>query len=236
MKTEFLIGNAPAVLYDEGAKDVILYIHGLCGSKAEAERFHHIASRFGYATLGIDLPEHGGRRDGKKLVPWVVTEELAALFRYAKEHFDSVSLRAVSIGAWFSLLSFEKEPLRACLFSSPLVDMEDMILSMMHLAGVDEERLQKEKEIPTDFGQTLSWEYLTYVRAHPVGKISDRTAILYATGDETVRRETVERYARLSGADLCLYPGGEHYLHTPEEVAFTEAWEERMLRCYSEKA
>lgn len=229
MKSEFLIGRTPAALYHAEAERAFLYIHGQGGNKEEAARFQEVAARFGYATLAVDLPEHGGRRDGVKLLPWEVARELREVLHYAREHYRTLALRTVSIGTWFSLVSFSGESFEMCLFSSPLVDMEDMIVSLMQLSGADEERLRKEREIPTRVGQTLSWDYLTYVREHPVGKLSGQTAILYATADEIIRRETVERYASLSGAELCLYPGGQHYLHTPEEIAFMESWEARVL-------
>ncbi|HBJ19038.1 MAG TPA: alpha/beta hydrolase [Clostridiales bacterium] len=231
-ESHLFLDTIPTVLYGAPSDRVFLYIHGQGGAKEEAARFAAIAERFGYRTLAVDLPEHGARRDGKKLLPWIVIPELRTLLAYAKEHFRTVSLRTVSIGTWFSLLAFSGEPIDICLFSSPLLDMEDMILTLMHLAGVSEERLRAEGEIPTAFGQTLSWEYLTYVRQHPVRGLSKKTAILYATEDETIRRATVDRFTEANRADLCLYPGGEHWLHTPEEVAFMEAWEMRMLRAY----
>ena len=39
---------------------------------------------------------------------------------------------------------------------------------MMEWADVTENELQEKKEIQTDFGETLSWDYLCYVRENPV--------------------------------------------------------------------
>ena len=46
------------------------------------------------------------------------------------------------------------------MFISPVVNMEKLITNMMTWADVSEEELCSKKEIATDFGETLSWEYL----------------------------------------------------------------------------
>ena len=107
--TIFQIENVPVVLYGDRAENVFLFVHGLCGNKEEAERFAHVVAPYGYQVLGVDLPEHGGRRDGVKLLPWDVIPELQKVMRYAKEHWKSINVRAISIGTWFSLLAFAGE-------------------------------------------------------------------------------------------------------------------------------
>lgn len=46
--------------------------------------------------------------------------------------------------------------------------MEQLIVDMMFWANVTEDELQDKKEIETTFGETLSWEYLCYVRRNPI--------------------------------------------------------------------
>ena len=53
-------------------------------------------------------------------------------------------------------------------FISPIVNMEKLITDMMSWANVTEEDLQEKKYIETEFGETLSLEYLSYVRKHPI--------------------------------------------------------------------
>ena len=53
-------------------------------------------------------------------------------------------------------------------FISPIVDMEKLIGSMTLWANVTEQELARRLKIPTGFGETLSWEYLLYVRKHSV--------------------------------------------------------------------
>jgi len=54
------------------------------------------------------------------------------------------------------------------LFVSPIVDMEKLIVDMTIWADVTEDVLREKGEIWADFGETLSWEYLCWVREHPI--------------------------------------------------------------------
>ena len=48
-------------------------------------------------------------------------------------------------------------------FISPVLDMENLILGMMKQACVTETDLRERGEVRTDFGETLSWKYLSFV-------------------------------------------------------------------------
>lgn len=126
MKTErFTIKNIPVLLIGEPSRKVYLYVHGKQGSKEEALDFAERACPRGYQVLAIDLPEHGARKNSpEKLLPEVVIPELQLVYQYAVVHWRSVSLRATSIGAWFSMLALAEKPLRKALFVSPIVDRE----------------------------------------------------------------------------------------------------------------
>ena len=39
---------------------------------------------------------------------------------------------------------------------------------MMSFSGVSEQELEAKQEIDTSFGETLSWQYLQYVRKNPI--------------------------------------------------------------------
>lgn len=221
MKTDkFKISHIPTVLYGESVDKVCLFVHGKCGNKEEAKRLAEIICPHGFQVLGIDLPEHGERRnDSAKLVPWVAVPELQSVLTYAKTRWQSVSLHATSIGGYFSLLAFGYEVFEKALFVSPVADMRALIENMMTWAGVSEERLKAEKEIPTDFGETLSWEYYTYVKAHPIAKWSSKTAILYAGHDNMTYRKTITKFAGRFGCNLQIYEDGEHWFHIEEKLA-----------------
>lgn len=96
----------------------------------------------------------------------------------------------------------------------------------MSWASVDEARLEREGEIPTDFGETLSWRYLQYVKAHPIVKWDADTEILYAGQDDLTDRDTVDVFVRQSGCGLTVMENGEHWFHTSEQLAVLKTWEE----------
>ena len=214
------INNIPAVLYGDTADKVCLFVHGKCGNKEEARWLSDILCPRGCQVLGIDLPEHGERmNESAKLVPWVAVPELKSVLSYIRTLWQSVSLYAVSIGGYFSLSAFGDEAFEKALLVSPVVDMRALIESMMLWAGVSEERLVQEKEILTDFGETLSHEYYTYAKSHSITKWSSETAILYAGRDNLTDRKTITAFAERFGCELQIYEEGEHWFHTEEQLA-----------------
>lgn len=109
------------------------------------------------------------------------------------------------------------------LFISPVVDMEKLILDMMSRAGVSEAELHAKGEIPTEFGETLSYKYLSYVREHPV-IWNIPTRILYGEKDHLTSQVTISTFANRIGAPVTVLKDGEHWFHTPEEMAFLDCW------------
>lgn len=86
----------------------------------------------------------------------------------------------------FSLSALDETLVDAAYLISPVADMEKLIRSMMAGADVTEQELAEKQEIPTPFGETLSWRYLCYVREHPVSwRVPTR--ILYGARDNLVR-------------------------------------------------
>ena len=113
-----------------------------------------------------------------------------------RTRWNEVSLRANSIGAYFSMLAFGDAELHKALFVSPIVDIEKLIRDMMTWAGVTEAELHEKGEILTGFGETLSWRYLSWVREHPSENWHCPTAVLYAGQDSLTSREMVEAFAK----------------------------------------
>lgn len=230
MKETGMWGHTPYLCYGQTSDQVCLFLHGQSGHKEEGERFAQIANPKGWQVVAIDLPQHGQRQGGAEpFLPWVVVPELEQVWQELQGRWKRIALRANSIGAWLAMLALAGKPVDTCLFVSPVVDMENLIQTMMTWAGVTEERLEREREIPTDFGQTLSWDYLKYVRQHPVHALSAHTNILYGDQDNLVPQPVVERFAWAEGAHLTVYPGGEHWFHTPEQMKVMGTWEERCL-------
>lgn len=230
MKETGMWGHTPYLCYGQTSDQVCLFLHGQSGHKEEGERFAQIANPKGWQVVAIDLPQHGQRQGGAEpFLPWVVVPELEQVWQELQGRWKRIALRANSIGAWLAMLALAGKPVDTCLFVSPVVDMENLIQTMMTWAGVTEERLELEREIPTDFGQTLSWDYLKYVRQHPVHALSAHTNILYGNQDNLVPQPVVECFARAEGAHLTVYPGGEHWFHTPDQMKVMGTWEERCL-------
>ena len=75
----------------------------------------------------------------------------------------------------------------------------------------------------TDFGEDLSWDYLCYVRSHPI--CWDRpTAILYGGRDELTSLDTIRSFAEKHNADLTVMENGGHWFHTEEQMRFLDEW------------
>lgn len=131
MKTQqFMIGQIPAVLYGEHAEQLWLFLHGQMGHKEEAEAFAKTVCPKGAQVLGIDLPGHGARQGrDEALNPWTVVPELQVVMDWARVRWDSISLRANSIGAYFAMLTLDA-PDKALLVS-PILDMERLILDIV---------------------------------------------------------------------------------------------------------
>lgn len=224
------IGNIPAAIWGEESKRLFLYVHGQGGNKEEASLLADIVCQRGFQVLSIDLPEHGQRKsETDAFDPWHAVPELTQVMEYAKEHWENVSLFANSIGAYFSMLSFDGEALEQSFFVSPVVDMKRLVSKMMGWAKVSEARLQRELIIPTDFGQTLSWKYWQYILEHPITKWDAPTCILYGGKDHLVDRDSVEGFAQSFGCELTVVEDCEHWFHTKEQLEILADWIKRKL-------
>ena len=156
-KIKLEVAGIPAVLYGKRRRKVYLYVHGKNGSAAEAARFARTACPTGWQVLAVDLPEHGTRKNSpEKLVPWVVTRELQAVYARMQPVWKHIRVYGVSIGAWFAMQALQSQQPEKALLVAPVVDMEKLILDLMQQAGVTEEQLRTAGEIPTDLEETPS--------------------------------------------------------------------------------
>ncbi len=186
-------------------KHALLYIHGKGGSAAETDSFANCCD--GYELIGVDYDIY---------LPWETPQLIRAAFTEAAAQYPAVSILANSIGAYFAMLGL-------------FLDMEKLIQTMMGWTQVTEQELLERGEIPTNFGETLSIHYLNYVRQHPV-RWEIPTEILYGELDNMTSPETVAEFVRAHNAGLTVMPGGEHWFHTPEQIAFLKEWLRQALR------
>ena len=193
-------------------KDLVFYVHGRGGAASEAA---HYAPLFPEReVVGLDY---------RGTTPWEAGAEVRSALDAQKEQYDRVTLIANSIGAYYSMHAGVDALIEKAYFISPIVDMEGLIRGMMARAGVTEEALRALGVIPTGFGEDLSWEYLCYVRSHPI-RWEAPTEILYGERDELTPLETMEAFAKKHDAPLTVMPGGEHWFHTPEQLRFLDEW------------
>ena len=193
-------------------KEIVIYVHGKGGSAAEAGH---------YRPLFPDAEVVGF--DYRAQSPWEAEAEFPPFFAAQRKRCDRLTLIANSIGAFFAMSSLDETLVDRAFLISPVVDMEKLIERMMGWASVTEQELEERKQIPTAFGETLSWEYLCYVRAHPLAwRVPTR--ILYGEHDDLTDPETISAFARNAGAALTVMPGGEHWFHKEEQVRFLDRW------------
>lgn len=204
-------------------KRLVLYIHGKGGSALEAE--HYKPLFIGFDVVGLDYDADN---------PWNAVVEYKQIFKKYKERYDSIILIANSIGAYYSLCALNDEPIDQAFFISPIVDMEKVILNMMHYADISEKSLYEKKQIITDFGETLSWQYLSYVRSHPINW-SIPTYILYGDKDNLTSLDTIRQFADEMNADLTIMKNGEHWFHTDEQMIFLDQWIRSCMKTISNK-
>ena len=114
-----------------------------------------------------------------------------------------------------------EEQIEKAFFISPIVDMEKLILGLMTVSGVSEDELRRKGTVKTGYGEDLSWEYLSFVREHPI-KWNVPTEIIYGDRDTFSDFETVNLFSFNHNAHLSVMKGGEHWFHTEEQMSFID--------------
>ena len=162
----------------------VIYVHGKGGSAGEAEHYKTLFPS--HKVIGFDYHFQ---------TPWEAKKEFREFFAEQRSRCAHLTLVANSIGAYFALSSLDETLVDKAFLISPVVDMENLIGNMMQWSNVTEQELAEKREIATNFGETLSWEYLCYVRKHPI-IWNVPTCILY----------------------------GEHWFHTDKQMQFLDRW------------
>lgn len=198
-------------------RKAVLYIHGKGGSAGEAG--HYVPLFPGCDVIGLDYTAQ---------TPWEAKEEFPKLFHGLCGGYGGVTVIANSIGAFFAMSALWDQRIERAFFILPIVNMEKLIADMMLWANVTEEELRERRQIETAFGETLSWDYLCYVRKNPI-LWTIPTHILYGDQDNLTSLETVSAFAKQTGAALTVMKNGEHWFHTQEQMAFLDSWLKRYI-------
>ena len=197
---------------------LVIYVHGKGGSAEEARHYQPLFPDSD--VIGFDYHAQ---------TPWEAKDEFPCFFDLHSKGYGSVILIANSIGAFLSMNALAEKNISQAMFISPIVNMERLITDMMMWSNVTEDALQNKKVISTEFGETLSWEYLCYVREHPI-KWGIPTCILYGGKDHLTSRETISEFADRIGAELTVMEDGEHWFHTEEQMKVLDHWLSNSIR------
>lgn len=166
-------------------KHLVIYVHGKGGNANEAEHYKPFFAESD--VIGFDYQAQN---------PWEAQKEFSSFFEVHSQVYDSVTLIANSIGAFFSMSALTKKQVAQAILISPVVNMEKLIVDMMMWANVTEEELRIKKEIPTEFGEK----------------------------DNLTSIETISEFAERIGASLTVMKDGEHWFHTEEQMEFLDDW------------
>ena len=193
-------------------KNVVIYIHGKYGTAEEAEYYKKFFNEAD--IIGFEYTSE---------YPWDFQKEFSNFIENIYTKYKKISIIANSIGAYFTMLSLTNKNIEKAFFISPIVDMEKLITDMMFLENITEEELYKKKKIKTSFGETVSWDYLTFARKNPI-EWNIPTYILYGENDDLTSYETILNFTNKSKANLTIMKGGEHWFHTDEQIEFLNNW------------
>lgn len=101
--------------------------------------------------------------------------------------------------------------------------MEKLTTDMMCCTNITEDELRDNKEIKTNFRETISWEYFCYVKENPITwKIP--TSILFGEKDNLTSYATIFEFTKQTNATLIVMRNGEHWFHTKEQMKFLDDW------------
>ena len=194
-------------------KNAVIYVHGKGGNAEEANHYKQFFDD-DFEIIGFDY---------KSLKPWDAKIEFVNYFNSIISKYNKIYLIANSIGAYFSLISLADMPIEKAMLISPIVDMERIILNMMKCENITEDELILKKEIETSFGESLSWQYLSYVRKNTI-HWDIPTNILFAGNDNMTSIKTMTDFANKINAKLTTMKDGEHWFHTEEQMIFLDKW------------
>ncbi len=190
----------------------VIYIHGKDGNIEEALHYKNLFKE--YDVTGFDY---------KSYTPWDAEKEFKEYFEEINKKYEEVIVVASSIGAYFTMCSLNEHIISRAYFISPIVDMKKLIEDMMIWANVSLEELKEQKRIETSFGETLDYEYYTYVKNNPL-IWNKETYVLYGDKDSLITTETIDSFVKETDSHLTVMKNGEHWFHTAEQMNFLDEW------------
>ena len=169
------------------------------------------------------MPEHGERKDRKRCDVFDAVSDLNIILDDVSKKYKEICVFGCSIGAYFSLQILMNYSIKKCLFLSPIIDMEYLISQMFLWFNVDEERLEKEKEIHTPV-DPLRYDYYCYVKSHPLTQWTIPTAILFGAKDNLQMLEIMESFKEKYDGSLRVSENSEHAFMEEADYQIIEEW------------
>lgn len=220
------IDGIPALIWGEPSDKMIIAAHGSHSSKIDDCMWvlADEAIKKGYQVLSFDLPQHGERvYETDFIMPDECVRELKAMYAFAGEHADKISLFGCSMGAYFELLAFSDTPIDRAWFLSPVTDMERIIHNLMNYCGIDENQFKERVLVQNDI-EPLYFPYYEYVLMHPITNWPHETYILRGEKDTLCEYPYVKKFADCFGCELTVQEGSEHWFHTDSELELFRLW------------
>lgn len=225
------ICGIPAVEWGETSDRIIIAAHGSHSSKTDdcIRVLAEEATKQNYQVLSFDLPQHGERVcETDFIMPDECVRELNAMYAYAKERAQKISLFGCSMGAYFQLLAFAKAEIDRVWFLSPVTDMEHIIRNLMDYCHITEETFREKIFVENDI-EPLYFPYYQYVCRHPITEWPHKTFILRGENDTLCAYSDVKSFVDRFKCELTEQKGGEHWFHTESELAFFKSWLRKRL-------
>jgi hypothetical protein len=101
--------------------------------------------------------------------------------------------------------------------------------NMMKWSNVSEDKLKEKGKIGASFGETLSWDYYTFVKNNPIKKWDKRTFVLYGENDNITEKDILNSFVEKSNCNLEIMKGGEHYFHTTDRLEYLRNWTKKVV-------
>ena len=227
------INNIPAIIWGKSSNKLYIAVHGNMSNKEDEviKIFAKKVIKSGYQLLSFDLPEHGERKEDISYPCKVqnCVADLKQVMEYVKFKYNEVNIWACSIGAYFSLLAYKDENIKQCIFLSPVIDMKYIIDNMMFASNITEDELRKQKEIKTEFGQTLYFDYYEYVIKNKIKNWNKDTYILYGDKDNMQSLDVIKDFTNKYNCKLTILKDGKHYFHSVNQINCYKAWLDKVI-------
>lgn len=189
----------------------IIYIHGLNGSNKESEFYNFL--NHSYDIIGLDY------QDGN---PWEIKDIIIAEVKEISKQYKEINIIANSIGAFYAIHYLSNFKIKKSLFISPLVNMKEIIESIMHDFHISFKEFEEKKEIRLQNGQTLSYSFYNEVVNKKVQWKSE-TTIVYGKNDSLVNHEKILEFSACTQSSLFVCKNGEHWFHKPNQMKFLKS-------------